>query len=413
LISNASNEILAIIPSYEAFQRQVDMGMFEHLMKVVKEKKITASILVTDKIKLQDAPGVVLIGKGKPHLSIKSTDFEDFNSTDTGKAHEFKIDGIKTMTIRSLFNENIRPQMGMVIVDKSKSLLVEPKESATDNPIDHIGMSSYSNSSQISKSYATMFETLWNYSKMFNLLEKSFERLRIHDQMQREFIDIVAHELRTPLQSILGLTEVLSEHTKEKETKDMLITVNENGARLHRFVENVLTATKLEGYISKIPLETFDLSSLINEIVDTYRERVRNLKRSNMPGAKDIRFDCKGIDQPYQVHANKLHISMVMTNILENAINFISIKEKGLISITVLQKGKDIIVNIKDNGEGIHPDILPRLFTKFATNSFYGSGLGLYNCRKIIHRYHGGIWAINNPPNEKGATFSIRLPVHD
>jgi two-component system, OmpR family, sensor histidine kinase VicK len=108
-----------------------------------------------------------------------------------------------------------------------------------------------------------------------------------------------------------------------------------------------------------------------------------------------------------------MHISMVITNILENAINFIPIKQKGLISITALQKGKEVIVNIKDDGEGIHPEILHRLFTKFATKSFYGSGLGLYNCRKIIHMYHGGIWGRNNPPNEKGATFSFRLPLQN
>lgn len=102
---------------------------------------------------------------------------------------------------------------------------------------------------------------------------------------------------------------------------------------------------------------------------------------------------------------------MVVTNILENAISFIPLKQKGLITITVSQSGKDVIVHIKDNGEGIHPEILHRLFTKFASKSFYGSGLGLYNCRKIMHMYHGGIWAKNNPPNEKGATFSFRLPL--
>lgn len=102
---------------------------------------------------------------------------------------------------------------------------------------------------------------------------------------------------------------------------------------------------------------------------------------------------------------------MVITNIIENAINFIPLNQIGLISIIVLKKGKDVIVNIKDNGEGIHPEILHRLFTKFATKSFYGSGLGLYNCRKIIHMHRGGIWARNNAPNEKGATFSFRLPV--
>ncbi|MGD9672594.1 MAG: sensor histidine kinase [Candidatus Nitrosocosmicus sp.] len=413
MISNANNEILGIIPSFEAFQRQVDVGMFEHIKNVVNGKKnISVKILVTDKIESQDENGVLESGKGNYRLVIRRKEVEHKN-TSGSRAYEFAPDGIYVMTIRTVFSENIRPQMGMVIADRRKSLVIEPNESNSDNPLDHIGMSSYSNSLQISKSYATIFETLWNYSKMFNLIEKSFERLKVNDSMQREFIDIVAHELRTPLQSILGLTEILKNRTKDKETRDLMMTINENGVRLHRFVENVLTATKLEGYISKFAQETFDLSSLIKELVDVYGERVESMKRSNMPNSKEISFKYKGIDKPYQVHANKLHISIVITNILDNAINFIPVSKKGLILIRIMQRGKDVIVSIKDNGQGIHPEILHRLFTKFATRSFYGSGLGLYNCRKILHLYGGGIWARNNPPNEKGAVFSFRLPLQD
>lgn len=411
LITNSSNEILGIIPSFEAFQRQVDTGMFDHMMKVVEDKKISVRILVTDKIKSPGANGLIHIESGEHRLSIRSKDLDD-NTDSSRQADEFVIDGVETITIRSVYRGNIRPQMGMVIVDKCRSLVIEPKESQSDSAIDHIGMASYSNSSQISKSYATMFETLWNYSKTFSLIEKSFESLKLHDKMQREFIDIVAHELRTPLQSILGLTEILKARTKEKETRDMLVTVNENGVRLHRFVENVLTATKLEGHLSKLPRETFDLNSLIKETIYIYRERIENMKKSKMLNSKGIRFEHKGFDRAYNVNASKLHISMVLTNMLENAINFIPATEKGLISITVAHRGKEVIVHIKDNGDGIHPEILHRLFSKFATKSFYGSGLGLYNCRKIIHLYHGGIWAKNNPPNEKGATFSFSLPLH-
>lgn len=409
LIAKANNEVLGIIPSYEALLRQIDIGMFDHIVKSSGGKKISVKMLVTDKIKSQDSNGIITIEKGKYRLSLRRKNSEDMNSAD--KTSEFTINEMNNLTLRSVFSENIRPQMGMIIVDKCKSIVIEPKETDSDNILSHIGMASYSNSTQISKSYATMFESLWNYSKMYDLIEKSIERLKTHDRMQREFIDIVAHELRTPLQSILGLTEILKSRTKEKETKDILVTINENGNRLHRFVENVLTATKLEGYFSKIPRETFDLSSLLKEIVDLYKERFANIKRSNVPHSKEIHIECKGFDKVCMVNANKLHMSMVITNILENAISFIPLKQKGLITITVSQSGKDVIVHIKDNGEGIHPEILHRLFTKFASKSFYGSGLGLYNCRKIMHMHHGGIWAKNNPSNEKGATFSFRLPL--
>jgi two-component system sensor histidine kinase VicK len=409
LISYASNEILGILPSFEAFRRQVDAGMFEHIRKVSQEKNLIIKILITDKIESSDGKIDVQIGKGKYRLLIRKKDVKDPRGN--VKVYEFTSDGIKNMTVRSIYNKSIRPQMGMVIVDKSKSIMVEPKESQSENALDHIGMSSYSNSSQISKSYATMFDTLWNYAEMFNLFEKSYERLKAQDRMQREFVDIVAHELRTPLQSILGLTEIVKGRTKEIENRDLLKTVTENGARLHRFIENVLTTTKLEGFLSNIPKDIFDLNILIMDIVDNYRTRFQNINVSPMPNTKDIHFNCQGFGDEHRVNANKLQISMVMSNIIDNAINFIPPKQKGLISITVKQNGNDVIVRIKDNGEGIHPEIFPRLFTKFATKSFYGSGLGLYTCRKIIHLHRGGIWAQNNPSNEKGATFTFSLPL--
>ncbi len=231
--------------------------------------------------------------------------------------------------------------------------------------------------------------------------------------MQREFIDIVAHELRTPLQSILGLTEIAKGRTREIEIRELLETVNESGVRLQKFIENILTTTKLEGILSNNQREIFDLNIIIRDIVDNYQTRLQKMIRSSMSNTKDVHFDFHGFRQEHIVNANKLQISMVISNIIDNAINFISVKQKGLISITVEQKGNDVIVQIKDNGEGIHPEILHRLFTKFATKSFYGSGLGLYTCKKIILMHHGEIWAQNNPPNEKGATFTFSLPLID
>ena len=408
LISSAKYEVLGILPSFEALRRQVESGMFEHLRKVSQDKKVIIKLLVTDKVKLSGSNTYVQIGSGEYQFLLRTKEIDVKH--DSIKVYEFTADGFENLTVRSLFNESIRPQMGMVVVDKNRSIVIEPKESHSENALDYIGMSSYSNSSQISKSYATMFDTFWNYAEMFNLFEKSYERLKAQDKMQREFIDIVAHELRTPLQSILGLTEIVKSRAKEQE-RDLLETVTENGARLHRFIENVLTTTKLEGFDSNNPRDTFDLNVLILDIVHNYQARFRNMAKATIPISKDIHFECHGFAQVHEVKANKLQISMVISNIMDNAINFISAKQKGLIIITVEQKGKTVHVHIKDNGEGIHPEILPRLFTKFATKSFYGSGLGLYTCRKIIHLHHGGIWALNNPKFERGATFSFSLPL--
>ena len=410
LISSANNEILGILPSFDAFQRQVDAGMFDHIRKASQEKKLIIKILVAGKIELPSGKSEVQIGKSKFRLSFKSKD-EDGGGDD--KVYEFTTDTIENMTIRSIYSKTIVLQMGMVIVDRSKSIVVEPKQTRSDDFLDYIGMSSYSNSSQISKSYATMFDALWKHVQTSNIFEKSLERLRIYDNMQREFIDILAHDLRTPLQSILGLTYILKERTEEKESKELLETIAENGARLHMFIENVLTATKLQDFLSNISKDVFDLSVLIDEIVDSYKIRFQNLTKSSLSAIKEIRFDCKGLEQECKVKANKFQISMVITNIIDNAINFIPDTQKGLVSITVEQRERDVTVHIKDNGEGIDSEILPRLFTKFTTKWFYGSGLGMYTSQKIIFTHNGVMWGQNNPQNEKGATFSFRLPLID
>lgn len=411
LISSATNEILGILPTFDAFQRQVDIGMFDLIKKVSQEKKLIIKILVTDKINLPEGRSNIKIGKNKKHsIIIRRKNFQEIKLESEDK--EFTIDSIDGLTMRSISSQSIRPQLGLVVVDRSRSIIVESKKTKSEKQIDHIGMSSYSNSTQISASCGTIFLALWNYSIMFDLMEKSYKRLKIQDGMQKEFIDIVAHELRTPLQSILGLTDIVKERTQEVENRRLLETVIENGTRLYRFVENVLTATKLEGLFSQLPREVFDLVILIKDIVKNYDTKFQNIDKLSLPHTKEIDIKFKSHDAVHQVKANKLQISMVLTNLIDNSINFIPVTRKGLILIVIKRVGDNVLVHVKDNGEGIHPEILPRLFTKFATRSFYGSGLGLYNCRKIIHMHHGGLWAENNPKNEKGATFSFSLPLN-
>lgn len=429
LISSAENEILGLLPSFDALQRQIEIGMLDRIKVVSKEKKeLTIKILVTDDIGPENegdssnSRNNLQIGKDRnlSFLFKKNIDHENIYDNDkpsqstniSNKISNFKIDEIKNLEIRSIHSEKIRPNIGMLIVDKSKSVVIEAKESKSNNVIDHIGLSSYSNSPQISRSYATIFDVLWNHTDTYNFLKESYERLLIQEKMQKEFIDIVAHELRTPLQSILGLTDLVKNKTEEKENKEILEIVVDSGGRLHKFIENILTATKLEEGISNYSYEIFDLNEVIVDLVNNYQSKLQNLHNLSAPYAKEIDFNLQGIGSEFKINADKLQISMVISNIIDNAINFIPKEQKGLISITSKKQGNDVVVHIKDNGDGIDPDILPKLFTKFATKSFYGSGLGLYNSRKIIHMYNGGIWAKNNSTKEGGgATFSFKLPL--
>ena len=108
------------------------------------------------------------------------------------------------------------------------------------------------------------------------------------------------------------------------------------------------------------------------------------------------------------IEADKERIIQVISNLLNNAIKF---TEEGIIFVSTKVKEnrkKEVFVTIKDTGQGIHPDILPRLFSKFASKSFQGTGLGLFISKSIVEAHGGKIWAENNSDG-KGATFTFSL----
>jgi len=110
------------------------------------------------------------------------------------------------------------------------------------------------------------------------------------------------------------------------------------------------------------------------------------------------------------VKADKEKLIQVISNLLNNAIKF---TEEGTISVSTEVKGNgrmEVLVTIKDTGQGIHPEIEPRLFSKFASKSLQGTGLGLFIAKSIVEAHGGKIWAENNSGG-KGATFTFSLPV--
>ena len=113
--------------------------------------------------------------------------------------------------------------------------------------------------------------------------------------------------------------------------------------------------------------------------------------------------------QPIYVNADKVRIYQVISNLLNNAIKF---TEDGAISIDINIKDKhEVVISIKDTGTGINPEIMAWLFTKFATKSDTGTGLGLFISKAIIEGHSGKIWAENNPDG-KGATFAFSIPLN-
>jgi signal transduction histidine kinase len=250
------------------------------------------------------------------------------------------------------------------------------------------------------------------------------EHLQIHGRMQKEFINVAAHELRTPIQPILGLSKIIKDKINDKDLKDLIEVIIKNTNRLKRLTEDILDVTRIESNKLYLNKESFCISDLLNSII---KEFEHTLEINN----KNIKFKLhfKNIElNSVNVVADKNRISQVISNLINNSIKFISTGNgnerdtNGLISITV-EKAKiknnednnssdrvidEIIISIKDNGIGIDPEIFPRLFTKFASKSFQGTGLGLYISKNIVEAHGGKIWAKNNE-NGKGAIFFFTL----
>jgi signal transduction histidine kinase len=251
------------------------------------------------------------------------------------------------------------------------------------------------------------------------------DQLKIHDKMQKEFINIAAHELRTPIQPIIGLSEVLRSKKRpyalggmedeqqmhsigaiesQKQIHDeFLDVIIRNAKRLGRLTQDILDITKIESQSLTLNKEKFNLSQLIGDAVEDYRNQ---LAKENTDG-KNIKLKITSSNEPLWVEADRTRIHQVLSNLLSNAIKF---TKEGMIFIMAERKDKEIFVSVSDVGTGIHPEIMPKLFTKFATKSNTGTGLGLYISKSIVEAHRGRIWAKNNP-DSKGSTFTFTLPV--
>jgi signal transduction histidine kinase len=244
-----------------------------------------------------------------------------------------------------------------------------------------------------------MFDLLWNERKIILELENA-------DKLQKNFIDIAAHELRTPIQTILGLAQLLKSKKpmiieKQEELIDILLR---NADRLKKLTENILTKTKIENQSLKISKEKFDLNEKIDNFVREFQNHVIE---------KDIKIIIKHSKDKIIVNADKIRIYEVLSNLLNNAIQS---TEKGQVTIISYiedeletNQNRNVIVKIIDTGKGIKEDVFSHLFTSFQTVSTFGTGLGLYVCKNIIEAHGGKIWAENNEDG-KGATFYFSLP---
>jgi signal transduction histidine kinase len=239
------------------------------------------------------------------------------------------------------------------------------------------------------------------------LLNQQYQKVKESEKTKSAFINIVAHEFRNPVQPIIGLADVMYSKVKDEENRELLEIIMRNANRLKRLTNNLLDVTKIDSQSLALEKEKLNLNDLILEVLKDYvdKQKTQMVK---------IVYDFKNIDDVI-IEADRDRVAQVICNLLDNALKF---TQASQMIFLIVDKKKDkeegkeqVIVSVKDTGNGISKEILPKLFSKFTTGSSNsGTGLGLYICKNIIQAHEGKIWA-ENEPDGKGAIFRFALPV--
>jgi two-component system, OmpR family, sensor histidine kinase VicK len=374
LVRSCKEEIMTIFSTSNAFFRQQRAGGIALLNDVATHGEVNIRILV-------------------PYDRRISEFISSLNANNNRIEKKSRTIKINVRYLEPVLNT----KMSILIVDRKSSLAVELKDDTKDNIQQAIGLSSYSNSKSTVLSYVSIFETLWKQTEMY-------QQLKAHDKMQKEFVDIAAHELRTPIQPILGLSEVVRSKLKveDKELIQLLDVIKRNAQRLQRLTEDILDVSRIESQTLKMHKEKVNIGDrLLYVIGDTKKE---------IPDPYKLKIFLTEPVGSYYVEADMGRLTQVVSNLLSNAVKFTD--KGGEISVHVEKDdtNQQIIVSVKDNGQGIDPEIFPRLFSKFTSKSHVGTGLGLFISKKIIEAHGGRIWAQNNSGG-KGSTFSFTLPM--
>ena len=231
-------------------------------------------------------------------------------------------------------------------------------------------------------------------------LKIAYENLKEHDKLQKEFVNVVAHELRTPVQSIMGFIQMLD--LKPENRSFYMERLKRNTTKLERLTTDTLDIARIESGTFRLFKEKSNLRELINDTIEDFTLTIRNDNRKNK--IKVIFQDNENLF----LNLDKSRIAQVLSNLLSNADKF---TKNGdiVVKVTLLNQQKDIEVKVIDSGQGIDKEILPRLFKKFVTKSDVGTGIGLFISKQIILAHGGTIWGKNNESGN-GAEFGFTLP---
>jgi two-component system, OmpR family, sensor histidine kinase VicK len=401
LARSIKSSALLLLPSSKALVTEYKLGILEYLIEASKNKDVR--------------------------------DIRIICSIDDNNAHIIRWLYEKTSNIKIL-NTATNLAIKVFIVNDAEVFRAELREPDADTFLKALGFATYSNSKPTVDAFKSFFELLWE-SNITNM------KLQQADKVQREFINIAAHELRTPIVPILNLCELLYSKIKElqqggtqeeKEMLEMSEIILRNANKLHQLTEDILDVTRIESNTLKLRKERLNLDDVIVDAVADCRRQIANSNVKVM--YEPANNDSSSIT--LLVEADRRRLTQVISNLLNNAIKF---TEEGTVTIStgVIKRKEDadrdgkvkaeegeVVIAVKDTGTGIDPELMPRLFTRFATKSYQGTGLGLFISKSIVEAHGGRMWAENNSSSDddhdsdlktkhNGATFYFTLPIAD
>ena len=303
-------------------------------------------------------------------------------------------------------SEDTDLQLTILISDRNELMTWETKDEDVSDPKWETGISTYTNFETLSQSYGVIFDNLWKNTEYANRLVASNLELVKKEKAMQEFMDIAAHELRTPIQPVLGLAEQLLEELQlDEKHREHLEIIVRNAKRLQKLQQDILDVTRIDSSMVKLHRQRLDLRELLEEAASNFQSELKS---------KGIQLK---INRPAGLFlfGDREKLLQVIGNVLSNAIK--SMEPKGgkarsqdHVILADVQGDRDFVeIKFVDQGEGISADMMPRLFTKFASGSHGGTGLGLYISKAIVEAHGGRIWAENN--SGRGATFHVVLPL--
>lgn len=427
LISSARHEILVMFASAKTFLLAVDAYTLNHYQKAL-QKGINLTILVPV---YEDSKNDTNWASNEDCVNDDDGPDDKYSNNGSVNVNE-QVNKIRKKIPNAnliVTDKTINTKITIMVVDNSKSMIWELKDDTLKDPYQAGGIATYSNIPSVASSYASIIQIIRKQTGLYEQLKDSKERLEMlnkqlesHNIIQQEFINIAAHELRTPIQPILGLSEIaLARNEKmldrdDPQLKETLEVISRNAKRLHRLTDDILDVTRIDSKILKLNKESIVIDEVIDNVIEDFRNKIDHTSENQVRLVKMIKNHSNkpkhgaGSSSVTKLICDKNRTIQIISNLISNAIKFSS--NNGIITISkeVNVDNKSIVISVIDRGSGIDPEIFPRLFSKFSTRSNHGTGLGLYICKNLVEAQGGRIWAQDNEDGP-GATFSFSLPI--